>query len=91
MYEEAKDCGNKYIDLNEVIWEEQVETTIKTLRENGIEHFTFSSTWSNAVETAWLFTQNGCRLEGLIEINTKYKDFRTGKNKKAHGYLFKVN
>ena len=91
MYEEAKDCGNKYIDLNEVIWEEQVETTIKTLRENGIEYFTFSSGWSSAVETAWLFTQNGCRLEGLIEINTKYKDFRTGKNKKAHGYLFKVN
>lgn len=91
MYEEAKDCGNEYIDFHEVIWEEQVEATIKNLRENGIEYFTFSSGWSSAVETAWLFTQNGCRLEGLIEINTKYKDFRTGKNKKAHGYLFKVN
>lgn len=32
---------------------------IGALRENGVSHFTFSSGWSGAVDTAWLFTQNG--------------------------------
>lgn len=91
MYKEAKDCGNKYVDFHEVILEEQVEKIIKNLRKNGIEYFTFSSGWSSAAETAWLFTQNGCSLEGMIEINTRHKDFQTGDHEKAHGYLFKVN
>lgn len=91
MYQESKDCGNKYIDFHEVILEKQVKPLIKNLRENGIEYFTFSSGLSSSAETAWLFTQNGCSLEALIEINTRHLDFRTGEHGKAHGYLFKVN
>ena len=63
LYSEAQDRGNEYIDLNDTIWDEQVKPLIGSLREYGIEKFTFSSTWSSAVETAWLFTQNGCGLE----------------------------
>ena len=64
LYEEAAERGNEYIDLNDVIWDKDVADLIQSLRENGVEHFTFSSTWSSAVEVAWLFTQNGCTLEG---------------------------
>ncbi|WP_419091400.1 DUF7698 family protein, partial [Waltera sp.] len=63
LYSKAQERGNRYIDLNDTIWDEQVKPLIGSLREYGIEKFTFSSTWSSAVETAWLFTQNGCRLE----------------------------
>ena len=56
LYSEAQDRGNEYIDLNDTIWDEQVKPLICSLREYGIEKFTFSSTWSSAVETAWLFT-----------------------------------
>lgn len=44
MYEKARDNQNLYIDFNEVIWDNEVESIIKTLKDNGIEKFTFSST-----------------------------------------------
>ncbi len=91
MYEKARDNQNLYIDFNEVIWDNEVESIIKTLRDNGIEKFTFSSTWSSAVKTAWLFKENGCTLEGLTEVNEGYEDFITGKMKKTPAYLFKLN
>ena len=90
LYEEAHNCGNKYIDFNEVVWDKDVAGMIAALRENGITHFTFSSGWSGAVDTAWLFTQNGCRLEGLVEINGPHKAFGSDEYEKAHGYLFSI-
>ena len=88
---EAVERGNEHIDLNEVIWDKDVESLIQLLRENGVEYFTFSSTWSSAVEIAWLFTQNGCTLEGLVEVNSPYTNTFTGEREKAHGYLFAIH
>ena len=90
-YETAKDCGNEYIDLNDTIRDDTVEDLVACMKECGIEAFTFSSTWSSAVETAWLFQKAGCTLSGLIEINSQHKDFRSDEYEKAHGYLFKLN
>ena len=89
-YETSKDSGNEHLDISEVVWDKDVERLIACLRENGIEHFTFSSTWSSAVETAWLFQQNGCTLEGLIEINSHFTKWDSDEHEKAHGYLFRV-
>lgn len=91
MYQKAKENKNQYLDLNEVIWDNEVKPIIKILRDNGIEKFTFSSTWTNAVKIAWLFKQNGCTLEGLIEINEGFEDFETGEMEKVPAYLFKLN
>ena len=90
-YEVARGSGNIYLDISEVVWDKDVEALISCMRDNGIDHFTFSSGWSSAVETAWLFQQNGCTLEGLIEINSRHKHFFTGEQEKAHGYLFRLN
>ena len=90
-YEATKDCGNEYIDINDIIYDSEVETLVACMKECGIEAFTFSSTWSSAVETAWLFQKAGCTLAGLIEINSQYKTFGTDEYETAHGYLFKVN
>ena len=91
MYKDSQDNKNQYIDFSDAIWDNEVQSIIKTLRDNRIEKFTFSSTWSGAVRTAWLFTQNGCTLEGLTEINEGYEDFITGEMKKTPAYLFKLN
>ena len=90
-YEAAKECGNEYIDINDIIYDSEVETLVACMKELGIEAFTFSSTWSSAVETAWLFQKAGCTLAGFIEINSQYKTFGTDEYEKAHGYLFKIN
>lgn len=89
-YETSRDSGNDYLDISEAVRDKDVESLITCLRDNGIEHFTFSSTWSSAVETAWLFQQNGCTLEGLIEINSHFTKWDSDEHEKAHGYLFRV-
>lgn len=90
-YESAQERGNAFIDCGEVIWDKDVASFVASLREYGIEKFVFSSTWSSAVETAWLLQQNGCRLEGLIEINGGLKRFCSDEYEKIHGYLFTVD
>lgn len=90
-YEAAKDCGNEYLDLNDTIRDDEVEGLVACMKEYGIKAFTFSSTWSSAVETAWLFQKAGCTLAGLIEINSQHKAFMSDEYEKAHGYLFKLN
>lgn len=90
-YETAKDCGNEYIDLNDTIRDDAVEGLVACMKEYGIEAFTFSSTWSSAVETAWLFQKAGCTLAGLIEINSQHQAFMSDDYEKVHGYLFKLN
>ena len=89
-YEVSRDRGTTYLDINDVVWDKDVEGLISCMRDTGIDHFTFSSGWSSAVETAWLFQKNGCRLEGLIEINSHHKDIFTGEQEKAHAYLFSI-
>ena len=89
-YEISRDSGNAILDINDVVWDKDVESLISCMRENGIERFTFSSTWSSAVETAWLFQMNGCKLEGLVEINSRHKAILSDEYEKAHGYLFSI-
>lgn len=89
-YEETKEVGNPHLDLHDVVWEKDVKELVDSFRRYGIERFTFSSGWSSAVETAWLFLQNGCRLEGMVELNSPHKDFDSGEYEKVHGYLFSV-
>ena len=88
-YEVARENGNKRLDIGEVVWDRDVEGLISCMRENGIKEFTFSSNWSGAVETAWLFTQNGCELIGITELNGGSKHPEDEYEKK-HGYLFRV-
>jgi len=89
-YDKARENGNELLDINDVVWDKDVETLITTMRKYGIEKFTFSSGWSSAVDTAWLFQQNGCKLEGLVEISGNM-DYLKGEHEKLHGYLFSVN
>ena len=89
-FETAKERGNEYIDFSEVITDSDVRGLLRCLRENGIKRFTFSSTWSSTVLTAWYFTQEGCSLEGMVEINGLEKLF-SEEREKIPGYLFRVN
>lgn len=89
-YESAQERGNAFIDFDDSLQDEDVASFVASLREYGIEKFVFSSTWSSAVETAWLFQQNGCKLEGLIEINSRFKRICSDEREKVHGYLFSL-
>lgn len=89
-YKYAKDNGNELLDINESVHDKDVKPLIDTFRALGIEKFTFSATYCGAVDIAWLFQQNGCKLLGLVEINGE-ESLESNEHKKLHGYLFSVN
>ena len=91
MLEEARERENDLIDINDNIWSKDVEKLIGALRENGIKEFTFSSTWSSIVETAWLFTKNGCSLKGMVEINGHCQVFMGGEWERKPAFLFTID
>lgn len=90
LYRDARKVGNEYIDLHDVIRDKDVKGLVEAMRGYGIDHFTFSSGWSSAVETAWLLQKEGCILEGLVEINSQHQAFMSEEYEKAHGYLFRI-
>lgn len=89
-YKESRDKGNDYIDFSDSIWDKDVKDLIDCLRENGIDHFTFSSGWSSAIKTAWLFQENGYQLEGLIQINGDESLLDENEYELTPAYLFAV-
>ena len=93
MYSSQQDRGNGYIDIDEngCTTMSGPAGCIKILKEYGFESFTFSSTWSSAIETAWAFQEAGCTLEKIIIINAAYKDFDGKEFEKIPAYLFKIN
>ena len=90
QYEASRNSRNKLLNIYDVLYDNQVEILVKLMREYGIKEFTFSSTWSRAVEVAWLFQENGCKLEGLIEINSQYSKFGSDEFERIPAYLFRV-
>ncbi len=90
MYQDAKKRGNECIDIHDVIWDKDVPALIERLRKAGIKKFTFSSTWSSTVETAWLFLQNGCKLEGMAEINGTCQAFMSDEYERVPAYVFSI-
>ena len=73
-YENSREHGNLNLDLSEIVWDHQVPEIVACMKANGIASFTFSGTYTEAIRTAWLFQQEGCVLEGLVEINSRYTD-----------------
>ena len=86
LYKEAKDRGNAYIDINDVV--RNPEELIANFRKFGIEKFTFSSTWSSAVKVAWEFVKCGCKQEGIIEINGQFTEFMSNDYERVPAYVF---
>lgn len=73
-YQISREHGNLNLNLSEIVWDHQVPEIVACMKANGIESFTFSGTYTEAIRTAWLFQQEGCVLEGFVEINSRYTD-----------------
>lgn len=86
LYSEMKQQGNSRLDLSGTY--RKPEEVIRIFREFGVKEFTFSSTWSSAIQTSWAFTQLGCTLKGMTEVHGTKRDFQTGEYEKVPAFLF---
>lgn len=88
LYSEMKQQGNSRLDLSGTYREP--EEIIRIFRDFGVKEFTFSSTWSSAIQVSWAFTQLGCTLKGMTEVHGTKRDFQTGEYEKVPAFLFSL-
>lgn len=72
------EAGNDLINFDEVIWDRDIDEILENCRRFGIEGFTISSTFSSLITTIAELQKRGCKLEGLIEINSRFDDWKAG-------------
>ena len=89
-YRDARESGNELIDFNEVIWEKDIEEILKGLKENNFDAFTISSTFSGLSQTIAAFEEQGCKLAGMTEVNSRFKDWQTGEPETLPAFLIEV-
>ena len=88
LYSEMKQQGNSRLDLSGTY--RKPEEIIRIFRDFGVKEFTFSSTWSSAIEVAWQFTQLGCKLKGMTEIYGSGQKFMSNEYEKVPAFLFSL-
>jgi predicted CopG family antitoxin len=66
LYSDMKKHGNSLLDLSGTY--QEPEKILKVFREFGVKEFTFSSTWSSAIQVAWAIYPAGLQLKGMTEI-----------------------
>ena len=72
------ESGNDLINFDEVIWDRDIDEILENCRRFGIEGFTISSTFSSLITTIAELQKRGCKLEDLIEINSRFDDWKAG-------------
>ena len=90
----SDEAENDLINFAEVIWDHDIDAIIENCRRFGITEFTISSTFSSLIITIAEFEKRGCKLEGLVEINSRYNDWNAcfeGETRKERIPAFKIS
>ncbi|WP_075579980.1 DUF7698 family protein [Acidaminococcus massiliensis] len=88
LYSDMKKHGNSLLDLSGTYREPK--KILQVFREFGVKEFTFSSTWSSAVQVAWEFTQLGCSLKGMTEIYGSGQKFMSNEYERIPAFIFSL-
>lgn len=71
----SEEAGNELINFAEAIWDYDIDEIIENCQRFGITEFTISSTFSSLILTIAEFEKKGCKLQGLVEINSRHNDW----------------
>ena len=88
LYSDMKKHGNSLLDISGTY--QKPEKILEVFSKFGVKEFTFSSSWSSAIEVAWQFTQMGCTLKGMAEIYGSGLKFMSHEYEKVPAFLFSL-
>ena len=71
-YCKSKASEQELIDFNDIIWAEDVEAIVTTLKESGIKEFTISCKFCDLIDRLAAFEKLGCKVKGTTEILTSW-------------------
>ena len=90
IYKDSRDNGNALIDICEPHHVRNIPELVENLKENGVTEFTYSSTWSSAIEASWEFLHNGCEIAGMTEVYTHCTKIFSDEHETAPAYIFRI-
>ena len=56
-----------------MIWPNEIEAIVDTLKANGIKEFTISCRSTNLIECLVVFEKFNCKMNGFTEVKTGWK------------------
>ena len=86
----SQDAGNELINFAEVIWDYDIDAIIENCKRLGVTAFTISSTFSSLIQTIAELQKRGCTLDGLVEINSRYDDWKTGEKERIPAFKMSI-
>ena len=89
-YQTSLEAKNDTIDFNNVIWADDVEPIIDACKKYGFERITISSTFSSMNSILWQFLERGCTVEGMQQVNMRFKNIWTGKRDQQPAIMIKI-
>ena len=72
-YQKSKKIGKDFIDFYDMIWPNEIEAIVNTLKANGIKEFTISCRSTNLIECLVVFEKFNCKMNGFTEVKTGWK------------------
>ena len=75
MVEVRKETGNEYLDMHDVIWDNEVADYVEGLKKMGEKAFTISVAQGSLIGVLALFQEQGCKVEGVVDYRDKYRMF----------------
>ena len=72
-YHKSKEAGKDLIDFNDIIWPDDVEAIVNTLKANDIKDFTISCRSTNLIDCLAVFEKFNCKMNGITTIKTVWK------------------
>lgn len=69
-YHKSKEVAKDLIDFNDIIWPDDVEAIVTTLRKNNIREFTISCRFYDMIDRLADFEKLGCKADGTTRIKT---------------------
>lgn len=89
-YRIALETGNDLIDLNDVVWDEDIEAIINHCKEFSINKITMSSNFSGAIQTLGLFEDKGCKIIGLKKVKSQHTKFGSDEHEIINAVIIKM-
>lgn len=89
-YENMRERGNEYIDFD-MVSEDIAAELANAMKENGVKTFTYSSSWSSALNEGLIFKEMGYRVVDVVEINSGHMAWGDKKREKIPAYVFTID
>ena len=72
-YHKSKEVGKDLIDFYDLIWPNEIEAIVNTLKACDVKEFTMSCRSTNLIDCLVIFEKFNCKMNGFAQMKTGWK------------------